>query len=300
MDKKLTLLLACSVVGFCYASETQMLVGISSEMNKRNYQEDRFFHGDVDGGTWYGVYDGHGGDVISEFLANNLHNYFSKLSHCCMRHKMLLAFEAAENDAVIKLHPECGSTASVVYIKNNIAYFAHVGDSRAVLECKGKVVLATSDQKPNRPDEKKRIVNAGGKISMNGVWRVNGLAVSRSIGDKALKDGAEGQIIAVPEITEIPLTADNHFLIIASDGLWDVIENEDAVDMVTKELAKNSSLDDIAQTLKNDAIAKGSGDNITVCVVTLNVNSKKESTSVRKKFLNWFQWVTDRRSWHLL
>ncbi|HLW72610.1 MAG TPA: PP2C family protein-serine/threonine phosphatase [Candidatus Babeliales bacterium] len=256
--------------------EMKVVYGLSTHQNKRSYQEDRSDQADINGGKFFAVYDGHGGANVSSFLKSNLHTYFTE----CLAGKpdvkqaFECAFLKAENYALSNY--EDGSTAVVTFIdKNNVLHCAWVGDSRAVLESNGRVGFATQDHKPDRYDERKRIENAGGEISVWGVWRVNGLAVSRSIGDKPLKDDAKGQIIAVPECVEIPLTADNHFLILASDGLWDVIKNEDAVAMVTKELAKNSSLDKIAQALQNDAIAKGSGDNITVCVIKLNVNSKK-------------------------
>ena len=81
----------------------------------------------------------------------------------------------------------------------------------------------------------------------------------------------EGQIIAVPEYAKVQLNSDNHFMIIASDGLWDVISNEEAVRMVQEELKKagNKLIKGVAQVLQNEAIKRGSGDNITVCVVNL-------------------------------
>ncbi|HLW72611.1 MAG TPA: PP2C family protein-serine/threonine phosphatase [Candidatus Babeliales bacterium] len=266
VDKKLTLLLACSVVGFCYASEKQMLVGVSSEINARKYQEDRFFHGNVDGGQWYGVYDGHGhkdGHVISEFLANNLHNYFSKASGC-IRDKMFSAFKDADNDVFMKLHPECGSTASVVFIKDDIAHFAHVGDSRAVLECNGKVAFATADHKPNRPDEYVRIEDAGGVV-WNG--RVCGcLGVSRVFGDYDC-DMQKHIIIAKPEYTALPLTGDDRFLVLASDGLWDKIKNKEVATILNT--SSIQSMSELAKLLLFLAIRRGSLDNITVMVIDL-------------------------------
>ncbi len=143
---------------------------------------------------------------------------------------------------------------------------AWVGDSRAVLERSGKSYFFTDDHKPNRADEKERIEKAGGKVYWHGVWRANGLAVSRSIGDRKIKSKV-GQVIATPEYADMQLNSDNHFLIIASDGLWDVVGSEEAVAMVKEGLDDKKSVDDVAEILQDEAIASGSGDNITVCVV---------------------------------
>jgi protein phosphatase 1L len=123
------------------------------------------------------------------------------------------------------------------------------------------------------------------------VLRVNGLAVSRSIGDRKLKNMGQGQIIAVPEYEKVQLTNNNHFMIIASDGLWDVINNEDAVHMVQEQLKKaGNTLKGVAQLLQNEAIARGSGDNITVCVVKfdwVNTINAPKKPSLMTRLWDW-------------
>eukprot|EP00967_Tisochrysis_lutea_P043238 scaffold52215_cov15-Tisochrysis_lutea.AAC.1 len=79
------------------------------------------------------------------------------------------------------------------------------------------------DHKPNSKEERQRIENAGGVVVWAGTWRVGGvLAVSRAFGDKPLKR----YVIATPDIREESLRDDDEFLILASDGLWDVISNQ--------------------------------------------------------------------------
>ncbi len=242
--------------------------GISTHPGKRPYQEDRFSNTNVNGGQFFAVYDGHGGDNVSSFLMDNLSQYFTQ---CLVNKNTKQAFECAfaKAETYSLDHYRDGSTAVVAYIdKNNVLHVAWVGDSRAVLECDNKVCLSTKDHKPNRPDEQKRIEKIGGYVLMMGVWRVNGLAVSRSIGDKELKSyGPKNQIIATPEYAQMQLKPNNHFLIVASDGLWDVIDNEKAIAMVNTELQAKKPLNNIAQMLQEAALAEGSQDNITVCVV---------------------------------
>jgi len=79
------------------------------------------------------------------------------------------------------------------------------------------------DHKPNSKDERQRIENAGGVVVWAGTWRVCGvLAVSRAFGDRPLKR----YVIATPDIKEENLKDDDEFLILASDGLWDVMSNQ--------------------------------------------------------------------------
>jgi serine/threonine protein phosphatase PrpC len=77
---------------------------------------------------------------------------------------------------------------------------------------------------PNRPDETARIKAAGGTVYFHGVWRVGGiLAVSRAIGDRILKP----YVTAKPEIRTWNLGASDRCLVLASDGLWDVLSIRD-------------------------------------------------------------------------
>lgn len=247
------------------AAELNITYGVAMHQNGRPYQEDRFAYANSNGGKFFGVYDGHGGDKTSSFLKNNLHTYFQECLGKTRQQRFEYAFAKAEESA-LKNFDE-GSTAVVAYIDgDNVLHCAWAGDSRAVLECNGKISFFTDDHKPDRADEKERIESAGGRIYWYGVWRVNGLAVSRSIGDRKVKSKG-GQVIATPEYVQMQLSSENHFLIIASDGLWDVVSNEEAVAMVKEGLGDKKSVEDVAQMLQSEAIGSGSHDNITVCVV---------------------------------
>ena len=79
------------------------------------------------------------------------------------------------------------------------------------------------DHKPNSKEERQRIENAGGVVVWAGTWRVGGvLAVSRAFGDRPLKRF----VIPTPDIKQEQLTSDDEFIILASDGLWDVVSNQ--------------------------------------------------------------------------
>ncbi|HSC24749.1 MAG TPA: PP2C family protein-serine/threonine phosphatase [Candidatus Babeliales bacterium] len=267
MNKKISFLLLVFITSWSYASEKRELaISCYSCQNKRPYQEDRFYHGKVKGGNFYAVYDGHGskdGYQIAQFLSENLHTFFSE-STGFIAEKMNTAFEYADSCDFVKQNKFSGSTASVVFIKDNVAHFAHVGDSRAVLECDGSVMFFTSDHKPNRADEYVRIEDAGAKVYNK---RVNGcLAVSRAIGDWNLDKNA---IIAKPEYQQILLTKENKFLVMATDGLWDVMSNKEIIDLIMELYTTKKDMRGIAKILTSAAIEKGSADNITVMVIDL-------------------------------
>ncbi|OWM68780.1 probable protein phosphatase 2C 24 [Punica granatum] len=124
--------------------------------------------------------------------------------------------------------PECdavGSTAVVAIVTPDKIIVANCGDSRAVLSRKGKAVPLSSDHKPDRPDELDRIQSAGGRVIYWDGPRVLGvLAMSRAIGDNYLKP----YVSCEPEVTVMERTPSDDCLIIASDGLWDVVSNDTA------------------------------------------------------------------------
>ncbi|KAK4754595.1 hypothetical protein SAY87_002699 [Trapa incisa] len=126
------------------------------------------------------------------------------------------------------LMPQCeaiGSTAVVALVSQEKIVVSNCGDSRAVLCRNGVAVPLSSDHKPDRPDELLRIQNAGGRVIYWDGSRVMGvLAMSRAIGDNYLKP----YVIPDPEVTVTDRTAEDECLILASDGLWDVVSNETA------------------------------------------------------------------------
>ncbi|HLC06615.1 MAG TPA: PP2C family protein-serine/threonine phosphatase [Candidatus Babeliales bacterium] len=259
-------------VSLSYGCEQQLAsaIGVYSDRGRRPTQEDTWHHEVINGGNFFAVCDGHSGPEIAECAKQKLAVFF-KDAFGSVEERMKKAFLRLDNDDCVKLHKKCGSTASVVFINKNTAHFAHVGDSRVVLEKSGTVAFATRDHKPNRPDELDRIVNLGGNISdLNGTWRVEYyLAMSRAIGDWFIKK----YIIADPEYTEKELTSENRYLILATDGLWDVMSNEEAVQGLkdraqkcpsAKDLAKH--LGSVAAEMSDENITK---DNITVIVVDL-------------------------------
>ncbi|KAM0919968.1 hypothetical protein ACQ4PT_007848 [Festuca glaucescens] len=129
--------------------------------------------------------------------------------------------------------PKCdhvGSTAVVAVLGPTHLVVSNCGDSRAVLCRGGAAIPLSSDHKPDRPDELERIQAAGGRVIFWDGARVLGvLAMSRAIGDSYLKP----YVIPDPEVRVLERRdGEDEFLILASDGLWDVVSNEVACNVV--------------------------------------------------------------------
>jgi protein phosphatase 1L len=154
-----------------------------------------------------------------------------------------------------------GSTAvTAILINCHKLVVANVGDSRAVI-CKDGVAKQLSvDHEPNL--EKDEIENRGGFVSNfpGDVPRVDGqLAVARAFGDKSLKMHLSSE----PYVTVESIDDDAEFLILASDGLWKVMSNQEAVDSIKGVKDAKSA----AKQLSEEAVARRSSDDISVVVV---------------------------------
>ncbi len=120
----------------------------------------------------------------------------------------------------------------------------------------------SSDHKPTREDERKRIESLGGRIIFHGTWRVEGiLALTRAIGDKRLKAFVSGE----PEVRRRRLIPGDSVLVIASDGLWDVVSSAEVCNIIRGA----TSSQEAADTLTRAAFSRGSADNITTMVINL-------------------------------
>ena len=264
---------------------------------------------------YFGVFDGHGGAASSAFLKNNLLRFTSEAgTELCksgspLEHgasdinKLSHSFEQADSALLDYLgtlgDPECwsGSTATVVFLNSDVIVTANVGDSRAVLGKKGKTVDISSDHRPVASSkvgrsEIKRISDSGGWVLQMRVCGI--LAVTRAFGDYEFKGGryelleelratgipksvdlARPPVIAVPDVRVLERTADDDFLIIATDGLWDVMNSAQAVTFVRSLIKRkpDSLMDEVAQSLVDRAIKSRTQDNVSCLVIDLRTSS---------------------------
>jgi len=214
---------------------------------------------------FFGVFDGHGGSRAAQYLKQYLFDNLIRHPKFMTDTKLAITEIYQQTDAEFlkassSIYRDDGSTASTAVLVGHNLYVANVGDSRAVMSKAGEAIPLSEDHKPNRSDERERIEQAGGNVMWAGTWRVGGvLAVSRAFGNRLLKQ----YVVAEPEIQEAIIDDDFELFVIASDGLWDVITNEDAIALV-------KAIEDpevAAKKLIETAYAKGSADNITSVVV---------------------------------
>lgn len=213
----------------------------------------------------FGIFDGHGGPNAADYIARNL--FINLLAHAHFNtdiNKALVeSFEGTDKQYLehgASGMQDDGCTAVTAVVVGDRLLVANVGDSRAVLSRGGRAVPLSVDHKPNTHEERRRIEGAGGVVVWAGTWRVGGvLAVSRAFGDRPLKR----YVIPTPDVRDERLEAGDECLILASDGLWDVVSNQDAVRLV-RDIPR---ADKAAQRLVEEAYQRGSSDNISVVLV---------------------------------
>lgn len=197
-------------------------------------------------------------------------------------HKPLELEEMHSEDEGEWRGPAAGCTAVCALVAGNQLVVANAGDSRCVLSRAGKAVALTEDHKPTNDEEFSRIMKAGGFVADG---RVNGsLNLSRALGDLEYKQVSslppeEQMVTANPEIRSLRLTDDDEFLILACDGIWDVLTNEDAVTFVRERLIKGLSPKQICEEACDYCLAEDTGgcgkgcDNMSI-VISVFKNSK--------------------------
>ncbi|XP_062502856.1 protein phosphatase 1B-like isoform X2 [Corticium candelabrum] len=164
-----------------------------------------------------------------------------------------------------------GTTAITCLVTEDHIIFANCGDSRGLLCRRGEVVFSTEDHKPYLERERERIEKAGGCVVLQ---RVNGsLAVSRALGDIAYKrpqdKPAVEQIVSPePDVVEMRREEGDEFVVLACDGIWDVMDNNAVMEFVRRKLRVCSDLETIAGHLIDNCFHKGSRDNMSVVIVT--------------------------------
>lgn len=178
----------------------------------------------------------------------DMHKEESKM-FAAWKESHLRAFKVMDKE--LKLHPilDCfcsGTTAVTILKQGQDLVIANVGDSRAILGtmsangCLSAIQL-TVDLKPTLPREAERIKQCKGRVHalkdephVHRVWLPNenspGLAMTRAFGDFCLKDFG---VIAVPEITHRQLTSKDQFIVVATDGVWEVLSNQEVVNIVS-------------------------------------------------------------------
>lgn len=207
----------------------------------------------ADGVSIFGVFDGHGpyGHDVSGFVQEALPRVFVQDAHFADDPEKALsaAFPTTHRICTEAQTEGCfdcslsGTTASILMQRDSTLYVAHVGDSRAVLaRQKGSELRSedlTDDHKPTVEAERRRIQAAGGQVKrldgdiphrvfLNGKM-YPGLAMTRSIGDTV---GVAAGVTSTPDVKVLKVQKDWRFILLCSDGIWQFISSQEAVDIV--------------------------------------------------------------------
>lgn len=241
----------------------------------------------------FGLFDGHGGDQLSNFLSENLSYVILDnmekvdISTKPQREKNIpLVLSKSFTNVQRYIHKHFlekfrfqGSTALIVLKIDKELYTANVGDSRAIFfGTQSGLYQLSEDHKPNLPREKSRIEKMGGYISgaISRVWKNEkregiGLSTSRSLGDlhSYLPHKRDYLISPIPDVTKLNIKSDeSYFIVLGSDGVWDVLKNIQVVNIVINMLRGSKKMNpilisDACKKIVQEALKKGSMDNIT-------------------------------------
>jgi serine/threonine protein phosphatase PrpC len=269
----------------------RFIIAFADTMGRRANMEDDFFIGGQYRGSsdedFIAIFDGHAGPDVAHYAAYQLPITMQEMMK--KNNNIQLCFKKAFYELNQQLKQKKilgGTTVLSCYFHQQELYIANLGDCRAVaLNADGKSVRLTRDHRPDAPEEQRRIEKLGGEVTTavtkegKLVSRVNGvLGVARALGDFDL----EPFINAEPEVFVFHPQSEKHnfkAIIIACDGLWDVLEDQEAVDIISPFL-KDHEIEKACARLRNVAYARGSTDNVTAVVIQLL--DQEEITALKK------------------
>ena len=245
----------------------------------RNYMEDRFsilinFPNNEEKAL-FAIFDGHGGSTISEFLCQNFISFFMKQyqkNEVKNYEKIFQKTFSSLNDEIKKIPNsyKMGSTATIILLtketdqilgSQKVIYCANIGDTNCELFSKSNCKRISYEHRCNDPVEENRIKKGNGSI-ING--RVGGIiSVTRAFGDFQCKDFG---LICEPYINKVNVNFnEKNFLILATDGIWDFVNEED-IYFITM---NNTDSMVICRDVVDKAKVNGSTDNMTCMVISL-------------------------------
>ncbi|KAK9748983.1 hypothetical protein RND81_02G094700 [Saponaria officinalis] len=213
----------------------------------------------------FAIFDGHMGNGVPSYLQKNLFDNILKEEEFWVDPGRAISEAYQKTDkAILSQKSELsrgGSTAvTAILFNGRKLWIANLGDSRAVLSRGGQALQMSVDHEPGT--ERGSIEDKGGFVSNlpGDVPRVNGqLAVSRAFGDKSLKSHLRSD----PDVQDINIDVNAEVLILASDGLWKVMKNQEAVDIARKIKDPQKA----AKQLATEALKRESKDDISIIVV---------------------------------
>lgn len=241
--------------------------------------------------SYFSIFDGHSGNEVALFLSKNLHKIISsqlanvKLNNPDINNNIesfnndiislvKKSFEIADEEIIKELsfNNEVGSTGTIVLLykikngpnTNNYSRYiicSNIGDSKGYILTRNNFIQMTKEHKCNDIKEVERIKKMGGIVFSNRVFGT--LMLTRSFGDKEMKKYG---VISTPDCYCHKIRDEDLYIVIASDGIWDSVCEEELMQMGGDKL----SSDDFSKNLVKLARDKGTRDNISCIVIKLN------------------------------
>ena len=227
--------------------------------------------------SYFAIFDGHGGKEVAKYLSLNFHKFLinelnfelSEKNIPRIENSIKTAFQKIDNEIISnpKISKNIGSTATIILIynfdqKNRILICSNVGDSKGYLITKNDVKLITKEHKCTDLNEVKRIKEKGGIVFQGRVYGT--LMLTRSVGDKEMKKYG---VIPLPDFFTKKIEDKDIFCVIGSDGIWDVIEEEELLAISQEKI----SSDEFSKKIIKIAEERDTRDNASCIVIKLNI-----------------------------
>jgi len=251
----------------------------------------------------FAVFDGHAGKEVARVTASEFTDHLLSISPF---DKLEDKDEYKEKDIIeglhqafqtwdkkLRSHPtllkqgdRSGSTATGVLITPKHYFIFNVGDSRSILIKDKKLHFSSEDHKPMNDGEKRRIEEAGGRVM---IQRINGsLAVSRALGDFEYKQrtdrGDLEQLVSPdPEVTCIERDEQDNYMMVACDGIYDVMSNEEIVEFLNDRFTREENEGNICNNLLDLCLYKGSRDNMSSIIISFDKGKVKQDSEKVKE-----------------
>ena len=214
----------------------------------------------------FGIFDGHGGNDVVKYIKNRLPeiikaNITKNDNYDSIENNLTSSFHKIDEELKFYDSEHTGSTATILLFQDNIVYCANVGDSTAFIVYDNFIKKISIDHKCTDPKEEERILLNGGKITKN---RVMGqLVLSRCLGDLYCKKYGVSNI---PDISVNKLEGNVKYVVVASDGVWDVVKENELL-----QLSKNrKNAEGFCKDLVKLAIDKDTKDNVSCIVISFD------------------------------
>ncbi|XP_021277624.1 probable protein phosphatase 2C 27 isoform X1 [Herrania umbratica] len=242
--------------------------------------------------SFYGVFDGHGGKGASHFVRDHLPRVIVEDAGFPLELEKAVTRSFMATDAAfakscsLESALVSGTTVLTAIILGRSLLVANAGDCRAVLSRHGTAIEMSKDHRPCCMKEKRRIESLGGFIDdgyLNGQ-----LGVTRALGDwhlEGMKETGErvGPLSAEPELKMMTLTKEDEFLIIGSDGIWDVFTSQNAIDFARRRLQEHNDVKLCCKEIVEEGMKRGATDNLTVVLVSFHLEPPPSSVIQRAR-----------------